>query len=128
MVKGLSSGSSSIVVMLPNPNNTTLPSNYNFWPSNYEAVSTVISAAQDGGRNVATLDKTYDIAKVLRITRGQYRLEKDYAGFGTNSNPVSPVYLMVGFGPWGSSTAGTMQAFLQLTFETEFFNPYQLSS
>lgn len=111
-ITGLSAGLNSTLAALPRA-----------WPVQPRTVSRVIRGAGGGTTCVAHFDMTYDLAKVIGVTKQQYKNENDYAGiFG--SNPNYSLFLIVwNAGKTAVAETSTMTA--RIFYETEFYGPIQ---
>lgn len=120
VVSGLTQGFANVTVGAI-PWQPVLPSNAQTWktlPGNE-----MKGLAQSGGSpSVVSFTRTWDMARISRITKAQFLNESDYsAAIGTN--PPRMIYGFVGFESVGSSTAATFSASIQLTYLVEWFNP-----
>lgn len=123
---GGSSGSVTQVSLVPYFS-TTLPASTASWAVQPGTVSKMVARSTDGGKNVVSFDRHYDLAKVLRITKRQYQVDMDFTGT-VASNPTRQVYLAITGLGIGSTTAIAVTGVLRVAFEVEFFNPLGLAA
>lgn len=113
------------VILAPSAT-TAITSAPNAWRSIPGSVTTHVTPLAQGGNNLKSLTVTYDLPKVMRITRSQWRDENDYAGF-TGANPLIPVMLNLLIAGVGSANVYSMVYAMDLTYEVEWFKPLTLT-
>ncbi len=113
------------VVLAPTPISTT-PGNPLVWRSMPGAVTKGITPNVNGGHNYIELVHTFDMPRVFRLTRQQFKNDMDFSG-STGSNPARPVYLLVGLMTTGSATTGTLSYSMDMTFQVEWSQPYAIT-
>lgn len=113
------------VTMAPVPGQAVVPTNRNTWKVIPGNVTASVTGAQNGGKNHFSFVRSYDLAKVLQVSKAQYRNEMDFSG-AIGSNPARQAYLMVAIDGAGSSSVVQMTYNLSLTYDVEWFNPTPL--
>lgn len=101
---------------------STMPATKQAWRATPTAKMGVAVNAAQGGKNVVTMTATYDMAKVLRVSKASYMNDMDYSG-GTASNPARAVNLFLSIDSCGSSSVVQSAYNLQITYEVLWFNP-----
>jgi len=114
-------------IVFPVAYQAVIPANAAVWPSQYLARSKMIAPVAVGGANRAVFDEVHDIARILRVTKEQYRTDMDFSG-QINANPARMAFLCVALVSLYSSTPATMIGDISVTMECEFFNPVPLST
>ena len=122
VVTGLSSGSFGNIVFAPVPNQMVIPANKQTWRVIPRSRLLTVTSEAVGGRNMFTLSSSYDLATVANVTRAQYSSDMDFSG-AVGSNPSRQIYLVVTVDSTGSTSAATLVANIQLSYEVEWFNP-----
>lgn len=113
------------VTMAPVPGQAVVPTNRNTWKVIPGNVCASVTGAQNGGKNHFSFTRSYDLAKVLQVSRSQYNNEMDFSG-AIGSNPARQAYLMVAIDGAGSSSVVQMTYNISLTYDVEWFNPTPL--
>ncbi len=116
------SGAFVRAVAIPLPQLSSLPSNPLYWQAIPGVDVADVAPNANGGNTLFHLQRTYDLPKVLRITRSQYLDEADYTGT-TSGNPTRQVFIALGFFGAGSASAASAAVLVQITYEVEWFNP-----
>lgn len=101
---------------------STMPASKAAWRATPTAKMGVCVTSANGGKNVVELTSTYDMAKVLRVNKAEFRSDMDFTG-GTASNPARAVNLFLSLDSAGSATVASASYNIQITYEVEWFNP-----
>lgn len=117
-----SSGSISQMCLVPVANNATLPSNAGTWALRPGAKSMYLTLS---GRTPDTFSASWDIAKVLGVSKSQFTSDMDFSA-ATSSNPARQAFFAVTLNSSGSVVAASASIFIYVTYEVEFFNPIPL--
>lgn len=121
-VTGLSAGAFANVVLAPVPFQAVVPANKQTWKMIPGAKLKVLTNNAVGGSNMFSITASYDIARVARVTKQQYKNEMDWSG-QVGSNPARQVYCLIAFDSVGSSSVLTANYNTQVTYQVEWFNP-----
>lgn len=122
VVTGLSTGSFGNVILAPVPNQMVIPANKQTWKVIPRSTLRTVSDVSVGGRNLFTISRSFDLASLANVTKAQYADDMDFSG-AIGSNPARQIYLVVTVDSTGSTTAATLTANIQITYEVEWFNP-----
>ncbi len=122
VVTGLSAGSFGNVCFAPVPNQMVIPANKQTWKVIPRSTMKTVTNEAVGGHNMFLFERTYDLASLANVTRAQYADDMDFSG-AVGSNPARQIYLVVTVDSTGSTTAATLTANIQLSYEVEWFNP-----
>lgn len=117
-----STGGAHSVVVAPLPGGAVAPANPELWRSIRGNLTQLIVSTDQGGANRWEFTKTYDMPRMLGITKAQFENEQDYAG-AIGSNPARTLYLMVGTRAVNGSTPSRIFFSLDITYLVEWFNP-----
>lgn len=121
-VTGLSAGAFANAILAPIPFQAVVPANKQTWKMIPGARMKVLTNNSVGGSNMFNMTATYDIARVARVTKQQYKNDMDWSG-QVGSNPARQVYCLIAFDSVGSSSVMTANYNTQVTYEVEWFNP-----
>lgn len=113
--------------MVPILNQTVMPSNPSNWITMPGARFKTVISVTNGGTNRIDTTVTYNIARLLRVTKQQFRTDFDYAAVA-GTNPIKPCNLAICVrSPYGTS-AGIFYGNVTIGYEVEFFNPLPLTA
>lgn len=103
---------------------TTLSASPENWSIMPGAVSQITSSALSGsGKPNVLLDKTYDIPKLLGISRAKYEAEDNYSSV-FNGSPATQVYVaMTTYGMAGATGAATLNGRYRVVMRATLYNP-----
>jgi hypothetical protein len=121
-VTGMSTGAIANVVLAPIAYQAVAPANKYTWRMIPGSKMAVVSNNSVGGRNMFTLEATYDIAAVCRVTKGQFANETDWSGL-VGSNPARQAFALIAMDSVNSSSVATIVYNTQMTYLVEWFNP-----
>lgn len=124
-VTGLSTGAFASVVVAPLAAQAVVPSNKQTWKLIPGARLVTVANNGVGGKNMVEVIAPMDNAKIARVTKEQYENDMDFSG-QVGSNPSRQNYLMISLDSVGSSSVATLSFNIQITYETEWFNPVPL--
>ncbi len=110
------------VTIAPVAGQAVVPSNANTWKMIPYARTRSITPNSNGGRNVATVTASYDLAKIAHLTSQQYSSDMDFSG-AVGSNPLRQLFVGVLVQPVASAGIGTVVFQINLTYDVEWFNP-----
>jgi len=113
------------VVIAPLPV-SVITSNPLSWRSIPGSDRVAIAPTTNGGKNMVDLTRTYDMAKVMRLTKQQFDSDMDFAA-DISTNPVRPVFFLVSACSVGSGTVGAFSYTLDITYEVEWSRPIPLT-
>lgn len=125
-VSGVSTGGIGTVCLVVNPLQPTLPSSPATWPVQFMTIHKTVVNTTSGGTNTVTLDKTYNLPTVFRVTPSQFKNDFDFSAT-TSANPTRQGYFAVTISG-KSSTPMSLTAQVYVSMVVEFFNPVLLSS
>lgn len=123
---GGSAGTGAVACIYPNATNTYL-TNVNAWSVAPHSIKRTIRADTTGaGRNFCTLQKSYSLPAIARVTKDQYAIDMDYSGT-TSSNPNRIIGLSVAAFGINAGAVVTFTFSIWVEMNVEFFNPVQLA-
>ncbi len=98
--------------------NSTISATSLYWPAEPQSMSR-LSMGNTGSRSVTSFDRTFDLPRVVSITRQQFISEENYSGtFG--SNPGNSIYLFVWMTGKLASVAQTANVEVRIIYDVEF--------
>ncbi len=106
---------------------SVITSNPLYWRSIPFATRKQITPNVNGGHNLVSFTKTYDMAKVMRLTQQQFDNDMDYAA-DISTSPTRSVFLLVSVVGIGSASVATLTYAMDLTFDVEWSRPIPLSA
>ncbi len=109
-------------VVAPVAGQAVVPSNPALRKMIPDSVFRTIVPQANGGKTTFEIVRSYDLAKISRVTKSQYANDMDFSGL-VGSNPARQIYLMVAGLTGSSASVGTISFAIQITYEVEWFNP-----
>lgn len=119
---GLSASAFGNVTMAPVAYQMVVPTGKQTWKMIPGAVFQSAPNQTNGGPTKIKMAKTFDNARIARLTKQQYEVDLDWSG-QVGANPVRQNYLMIAADSVNSSTVCTFDFNIIITYETEWFNP-----
>jgi len=105
---------------------TTITSSQTAWRSIPGAIRRQITPLAQGGHNMAKLVVSYDLPKILRVTRAQYSIEDDYASV-VGASPGLPAVLNVMVVGVGSANVYSISYTIDITYDVQWSKPLPLT-
>lgn len=121
---GFTSGAAQITIA-PVARQAVVPTNPLLWRSMRYGKTTLLAPVTLGGKNLVDWTVTFDLAKILGVTKKQYSTDMDFSST-IGANPAIQAYLLVGIQSNSSGTAATAVYSMDITYEVEWFNPIPL--
>lgn len=110
------------VIMAPVPFQAVVPANKQTWKLIPGSMFRATPPNANGGPTIVNMSRSYDLARVARVSKRQYDVDMDWSG-QVGSNPARQTYLLIAIDSVGSGTVGSFSYNIQLTYQVEWFNP-----